>query len=440
MNLLDTAYFPAASFAEAQTMFDDFDSATHFVKLKPSEFRFAVIVDNDTTSVKAAIIPSDEDVGYGYINRYNHVETLDTSNMPDLLKNESVLTRVFLELPDIGFVPMSEQAVADLQFFVGLRGEGVASHCVEEIELIYRLIQNQIPAYCYSGGYLKLDNGSSLKDKKGRIKEFEFTVMYREDPATGCKKVFACRTGKYLPIKQREICNVIEAIKQFGDPEMQRAEATHFMTAVYMLFPEVGKEYAKAFNLNGREVIPGFKIRTSDTGDSSFCIERYLYFKDMGNKSFGAVLPSDDGDRVKLAAYHYGKDKNFEELRNIVNTDMFTTFKKYPERIAALTAMGEINVHEGLTMAFQAMKLRKTGSILSEDKEKAIVNELTAAMGVETAPAYFVALSALTAGDNPELSLSANQRDGLKARALMVLNANFSDLAQAGGVTYAGMA
>ena len=86
-------------------------------------------------------------------------------------------------------------------------------------------------------------------------------------------------------------------------------------------------------------------------------------------------------------------------------------------------------------MAFQAMKLRKTGSILSEDKEKAIVNELTAAMGVETAPAYFVALSALTAGDNPELSLSANQRDGLKARAVMVLNEKFIDLAQAGGVT-----
>ena len=32
MNLLDSAYFNAASFAEAQTMFDDFDSATHFVK------------------------------------------------------------------------------------------------------------------------------------------------------------------------------------------------------------------------------------------------------------------------------------------------------------------------------------------------------------------------------------------------------------------------
>lgn len=433
-NLLDSAVFTVNNYDEAKALFAEFDATTKFVKLKASDIRFAVIVDNDNALPKAAIIPGTVDNGFGYVNRYNPVETLNTTLMPDALKNESAKGRVFIELPNIGLVPMSEQAIADLQFFVGLRGEGVESHCVEEMDLIHRLIMNHIPTYCYSGGYIKIDEGSSLRDKRGRVKEFEFTVMYREDPDTGNKKVFSCRTGRYLPIKQAEIERVIDAIQMFGKAEMQKAEATHFMTSVYMIYPEVGEQFTKAFNLGNKKVVPGFKIRTSDTGDSSFCIEKYLYFEDQGNLRFGAVLPSDDGERSRLSAYHYGKEKDFEALRRIVNTDMFTTFKKFPERIAALTAMGEINVKDGLTMAFQAMKLRKTGSILSEDKEKAIVNELAASMGVETAPAYFVAMAAVTAGDNTDLSLSANQRDGLKARALMVFNANFSDLATGGVV------
>ena len=442
-NLQDTAEFTVNNFDEAKNLFAEFDATTHFVKVAADDIRFAVIVENETDAAKAVIIPGNVDNGYGYTNRYNQVERMDMNLMTDGLKNEVASTGVFMEVPGLGFVPMSPNAVSDMQNFVGLRGEGVESHCPEEMELIYRLIQNKLPEFCYNrngGGFMKLDKGSSLRDKHGRVKNFEFTVMYREDPDTGVKKIFACRTGKYRPIEQKEICKVIDAIQMFGTPEMQKTEATHFMTAVYEIYPEVGEQFAKAFNLNDKKVIPGFKIRTSDTGDSSFCIERYLYFDDKGSYRFGAVLPSDDGERSRLAVYHYGKEKDFETLRRIVNNDMFTTFKKYPQRIAALTAMGDINVKDGLTLAFQAMKLRKTGSVLSEEKEKTIVEELANTFGAETAPAYFVAMAAVTASENTQLSLSVNQREGLRARALMVFNANFNDLAVGGVVNAAQLA
>lgn len=444
MKLTDNTEFNASVYPEAIELLKKFDENTHFVKVYPDDIKFAVIENVTADYAKCRIIPGNAITEYGTLKRENPVENFELNDFETELRAEAVKTGVLMEVPGMGFMPMSEFAIADIQFFVGLRGDGIVSHCPEEMELIYRLMQNSIPSFNYNEneGFTSDPNGNSLRDMRKNVKEFYFTVMYREDPVTGVKKIFSVRTGKYLSIAQMNITKVVEAIKMFGNPTMQKFEATHFKTAIYEVYPEVGEQYAKSFNLRDKKVIPGFKIRTSDTGDSSFCIEKYLYFEDRGNIRFGYVLPADDDrERSKVSVYHYGKEKDFDRIKSMVNQDMFITFKKFPERIAALASIGEINIKEGLTIAFQAMKLRKTGSILSEDREKALVEEIAKSFGTDNAPAYYVAMAAVTAGDNEELTLSENQREGLKSRALLVFNAvdEFKQIV-VGGAAYAGLA
>jgi hypothetical protein len=440
MKLTDVTEFNATTFEEAIDLMKMFDENTNFVKVYPEDLKFAVVETVDSNAARCRIVPGDAVTEYGTLKRSNSVELFELNDYDVDLRQEAVKTGVFMFIPGQGFVAMSPEALADIQNFVGVRGDGVASHCPEEIEFTYRLMLNKIPSFNYTveEGFTSDPTGNSLRDMRKNVKEFYFTVMYREDPVTGVKKVFSVRTGKYLSIAQMNITKVVDAIKMFGNPVMQKFEATHFKTSIYEVYPEVGDQYAKAFNLRDKKVLPGFKIRTSDTGDSSFCIEKYLYFE-SGNIRFGYVLPADDDrERQRVSVYHYGREKDFEKIKSMVNQDMFITFKKFPERIAALASIGEINIKEGLTLAFQAMKLRKTGSILSEDREKALVEELAKSFGTDTAPAYYVAMAAVTAGDNEELSLSDTQREGLKSRALLVFNAveNFKQIV-IGGVAYA---
>jgi hypothetical protein len=90
----------------------------------------------------------------------------------------------------------------------------------------------------------------------------------------GVSKLFAILSGKYQHVDQTILLNIVDTIGKSGNmgtPVCREWELTHFMTSLFIEFPEKAKEIADVYGLKD-EMIPGIWLATSDTGDCSIKI------------------------------------------------------------------------------------------------------------------------------------------------------------------------
>jgi hypothetical protein len=95
------------------------------------------------------------------------------------------------------------------------------------------------------------------------------TFVIRE--IAGVKKLVAILSARYQALPQSALCEIIDAlaeINDFGKMETYLWMMTNWTSDIYLEFPEKAEEIQSYYELPD-DFIPGFWLRTSDTGDSS---------------------------------------------------------------------------------------------------------------------------------------------------------------------------
>ena len=147
------------------------------------------------------------------------------------------------------------------------------------------------------------------------------TVVYREDE--GIRKIFAFMGGKYIPVKQRSLLEVLNSLKRegiCGEYRLSNYLVDHEYTDIEVSFPEMAEEYS---TLVGKDVIPGVILSTSDIGSSSVRI-RGIY-RIGGHR----VLTEEVGLR-------HTKGLSEEKILKEVDDKIFKDFRKLPETLVKL--------------------------------------------------------------------------------------------------------
>lgn len=82
-------------------------------------------------------------------------------------------------------------------------------------------------------------------------------------------KVFALPTATYRQIDQRILIDIIDQLEaDLGKCECRNWSIDHFMTRIFLSFPEKAEDISAVYGLPD-VLVPGFLLETSDTGDCS---------------------------------------------------------------------------------------------------------------------------------------------------------------------------
>ena len=169
---------------------------------------------------------------------------------------------------------------------------------------------------------------AAIADALGSARRSDITLVTRQITNPSGKtdrKVFAFMSGKYQPIPQSVMQDVIAEMKNsgMGKPEVVSWYIDQTLTSINIEFPDAAKDMKDMYGLKD-EIIPGVTIMSADTGTSSFIVQGTC--RQKGRKT--SVAPGND-----YSHQHAGKITAKEVLKG-VDKDVFREFRKLPEALA----------------------------------------------------------------------------------------------------------
>ena len=363
------------------------------------------------------------------------------------IAREAFKCGVFIEIDGMDPLPMSVEAVYDLLNFVGIRGQATECRTPALMEYAYETMRNMMPKVELNergeAKLLPLGNSQvTVYKKRGTVpKSFEFTLsVMRDEDNPNVKKVFACRSGKYTPIPQKSLIEIIDGFQMMGKPEVLHWELNHKITEAVVGFMDIAEEFTNVFQLK-EPIIPGFRLTTSDTGNSSLRVEKTVVLKRNGIEiclPALASIPEENESETeqekeinRAYARHYGKDipERILGLIGKANTNMYKSFKAYPKALSELAFMGEGDTTALLKEGFRAMELQKHCVIVSQELETKIVESLAKEM-TPISDVLDVVYTILFASENKNLDISENQRAELRRNAMKAVFGNYVTVLQ----------
>ena len=441
LSLMDSSTVSGTKEEELKSVLKDIDARREFIPVKVNDMTFTVVNGVDSGVPVGIVIPEktvEAKDGEEIISKSYESQFMDyIENLPTDLAIEAIDCAVFMTVKSDRKekeLPMSVRAVEDLMGFVGLHGPATERRTPELMQLVYELLKNQMPKVIYNNNNTAtLDpyGNTVVKNYKYRgivPKCYDMTLsILRDHENPEIKKIFSCRSGKYTKIEQQNVLDIIERADLLGKgkPEVLRWKVTQQLTEVIAGFMEVADEFSTEFEMKAK-IIPCFRILTSDTGDSSLRIEKYLMFERNGNEAC-LRLPEVNGEKASVLTRHCGDNMSDRVIDLIfrTNTELFKTFREFPEKLAGLMAKGKADTYETVRTSFEAMRLQKGAVIINKEIEEKIIEAL-----VENMPKRQDILDTVYAvlfvADNPDIDfITENQREELRRKALLAVFGDF---------------
>ena len=431
LDLVDGSVLEGTTEEELEEVLTNIDRDREYRVITPDQLRFLVLDEATPNDYCGVVIPaSTTTCAYRTFDRLPIPEDL-FAIMSAELRKEGIGVGVYFIDPDKHILPVSIEAINDMQVRLGLNGKGTDYKSPMLMELLCDLAKNQyVKVYeDPETGRLKAEkNGNSQKEaysKRFRTapnKVFNMTVvMLKDHENDSIKKVFSFRSGKYVPIEQKNILEVLHRMKMMGNPSLHSWRVSHFITEADVCFEEVAEEFSQRLGVP-EKVIPCFRINTSDTGRSSLRIAKYLILERTGEETteIALRLPECEQEKKYELTRHFGKT-DIDDLVGKINANLFATFKTVPEKIGKISFMGDAPTKDALRIAFKAMKLQKhAGVIISQDLEEKIVEDLASKLP-PVQRLFDTVYAVLFAASNEDLDLSENQREELRTSALLAV-------------------
>lgn len=437
LSLMDESTIKGVEINDLVEVVKDLDNRREFIHVDPDEVSFIVVNSVDNTIPNGIVVPATNATENEHGNIEKNFKTREMKFIKELpieLAKETVNCGVYMNVPgEFVPIPMSVDAVTDIMNYVGLRGTATEFRTPQLMELICELIKNKSPKVILRDDNTAYEDplGNStirVYKKRGAIpKKFDFTLsILRDRDNPNIKKIFSCRSGKYTNIPQKSIIDIIDQAQMMGKSQLMNWEVSQKITSATIGFVDVAEEFSKLYQLRDT-IIPCFKISTSDTGDSSLRIAKYMMLA-YNHASVYLRLPQSDGERSAVLTRHYG-DNVSDRIGNLIlkaNTDLFKAFREFPEKLAKIAIKGTANAKKALTAAFKAMKLQKSAVVISQDCEEKIIECLCEQLPEKTDLIDCV-YTALFASENNNLDITEYQREELRKNALLAVNGDFED-------------
>lgn len=427
LKLNDAATLEGTTMESLTDALKTIDADRKYMTVTPDKLAFFVL-DKDTplTGTGVLLPPKEATINRKLYNRM-YVPT-EIKDLPEEVRREAIQVGAFIIDPDTKEVlPVSEVAFDDLMSRLGIFGRATEYKSPALMEYLLELAKNQFDKVYLNGNgnFEAVKDGNSQKEKLRKKdhgvamnKNFAFTVvLLRDHENPNIRKVFSFRSERYAPIPQEAIVECIHRMQMMGKPELHHWKLNHFLTESDVTFPEVGDEFSRVFGLK-EEVIPCFRINTSDTGNSSLRISKYLILQRTG-KEIPLRLPESEQEKKYELTKHFGRT-DIDSLIGRINRNLFDTFKRVPQMMQEIMFMGNAPVKETLAAGFRAMHLQKhSGVVIAQDMEEKIVDALASHLP-PVQDVLSTVYAVLFAADDEALDfLSENQREELRNNALL---------------------
>ena len=418
----------------------DVEKRTVFDKINPEELSF-LVADNFTrimgkvTDSSVVRVPAyfDDGMNKKYYRNYLPESILKMDNK-DLLK-EIVKSGVFFVKGEDCW-PIAPDAMSDLQNMLGVRGTGTEVNTPVLMELLIQLAKNMFdqPFYDETTGKLDAIKGGNNYKVKYSVKKRDidashsFTIVRLQDKDNPhISRIFSFRTGKYTPIPQTSIIEVLDRMQGLRSMglmkkyEMDKWSIDHNMTMVDIRFDEIAEEFNNIFSVKD-PVTPCLRLQTSDTGKSSLKISRYLILQRTGQE-VTLRLPEmlqDEGAKIEKAyvsTRHLGKT-DIDALVDRVNKNLYSAFKQVPEALDKLLFLGEAETKTIVKEAFRSMGLQRNGVVINQKTEEKIVESICKDLP-KVQNVYDTIYCVLFSAENPDLDITETQREELRLNVLL---------------------
>lgn len=172
----------------------------------------------------------------------------------------------------------------------------------------------------------------------------KFTLVVKEDDFEN-KKIFGVRSGRYKPLSQHVLLDIVNELnkdKSMGETECRNWEINHFLTNLDVEFPDKANEVlsleVESGKANSKKLsdflttppVPGLRLITSDTGDSSVQV--------MGTWRIGNSRIITD-----IVATRHSKKAEIETIIEDCRKTIFSGFRMLPEKLCELTMLNITN-------------------------------------------------------------------------------------------------
>ncbi len=151
------------------------------------------------------------------------------------------------------------------------------------------------------------------------------SVIFREAD-NGAKKIFAFMGGRFTPVKQSSLLDIVSALEKdgtIGSVALSSYEIDHEFTDIYVSFPDAAKEYS---DMVGKNVVPGLVLSTSDIGSCSVTVK--------GIYTIGNCMVITD----EVRKYHTASN-SAEAIIKAVDEQIYKDLRKLPETLVRLVGI-----------------------------------------------------------------------------------------------------
>lgn len=184
------------------------------------------------------------------------------------------------------------------------------------------------------------------------------------------KAVFAMHSKNYQYIPQYTLKDIYDILSdKMGTIKCLSWEVNHQFTRCYIEFPDIGREFADAYNLPD-EVVPGLYFFTSDTGNASLTVNGIWR---IGNHLIGSET---------VRQVHKGSSSVVSRIIDTAEKEIFVNYKKVPERLCELLMIDVPNPTLVIDSIFKQINIKAAN--IGAKRE----SELIAALKSELVPMY----------------------------------------------------
>jgi hypothetical protein len=289
-----------------------FEEFKAYVKAVQDHTHFEVVKSNDLT-VMSYFKPQTSDPNGLYFYSLNPDDVL-TGNGEIKISTKKINKKAFMEKGD--FKNVMDEIVSGTRFcfFDGFKVYLTSPNCFSTLD-----------RFGLAGHFLSKPDiiRDSIIARQLGLRSQKCTIVYRE--INKVKKAFAILSGKYKNAGQQILIDCIDKIAEdgtIGRPVCKYWEINHFITSIYIEFPEKAKELMKTYKTK-HKFIPGLLLETSDTGDSSVKIRSTWRYRN------NRVICEEVHQR------HMG-NLNVDALLKEVDDTIFSKYRKLPEALCNL--------------------------------------------------------------------------------------------------------
>lgn len=191
------------------------------------------------------------------------------------------------------------------------------------------------------------------------------------DEGNRVHKVFALPTSNYTYIPQTMLLDMADAlVRELGEFECDHWYIDHFITRVWLTFPEKAKDVCEVYKLP-ETLVPGVLLETSDTGDCS--IRAIAYWKRKG--------------AARIGTYEHEHRGTVEPTKVIDNMQMklMPRYTELPKRLCELLTIDLPDPAASIERTFSMLNANKIlGKKRAENFVKAMTDEVSS-LGTMTA-------------------------------------------------------